>query len=75
VACSSLAAVGVLTVPTAQFVELGYWFLVLAVITGFGAIAALGENPALTSVLATLAAGAALAAVHFLVGGSGWGDR
>lgn len=39
-------------------------------ITGFAAIAALGENLAITSVLGTLAVGAALA--EFLVGGSGW---
>jgi succinate-acetate transporter protein len=68
-----LGAAGVLTIPASgEFVELGYWFLVLAVITGFGAMAALGENLAITGVLSTLAVGAALAAVHFLVGGTTW---
>lgn len=68
-----LGTIGVLTIPASgEFVELGYWFLVLAVLTGFGAIAALGENLAVTSVLATLAVGAALAAIYFLVGGSTW---
>jgi succinate-acetate transporter protein len=68
-----LGAVGVLTIPTSgEFIELGYWFLVLAVITGFGAMAALGENLAITSVLGTLAVGAALAAIHFPVGGTTW---
>lgn len=68
-----LGALGVVTIPTSgTFTELGYWFLVLAVITGFGALAALGQNLAITSVLATLTAGAGLAAVYFLVGGAGW---
>jgi succinate-acetate transporter protein len=68
-----LAATGTLTIPASgEFIELGYWFLPLAVITGFGAIAAIGENLAITSVLSTLAVGAGLTAVHFLVGGSGW---
>jgi succinate-acetate transporter protein len=68
-----LVAVGVLTTPASgEFVELGYWFLALAVITGFGALAALGENLAITTVLGTLAVGAGLAAVHYLVGGATW---
>jgi uncharacterized protein len=68
-----LAAVGAITPPASgSFTELGYWFLVLAVITGFGAIAALGENLAITSVLGTLAVGAAFAAIHFLTGGGTW---
>jgi succinate-acetate transporter protein len=67
-----LGATGTLTLPTGTFPELGFWFLALAVITGFGAIAALGENLGITSVLAVLAAGAALAAVHFLTGGHTW---
>src|SRR5205085_8335133 len=41
-------------------------------ITACGAIAAAFENLALFSVLGTLAAGAALAAVFFLTGTSGW---
>lgn len=67
-----LDALNVLTLPTGEFTELGYWFLVLAVITGFGTIAALGENLAITSVLGTLTVGAAFAAIRFLLGGDGW---
>jgi uncharacterized protein len=68
-----LAAVHALALPTGgTFTEFGYWFLVLAVITGFGMIAALGENLAVTAVLGTLAVGAAFAAVFNLVGGTGW---
>jgi succinate-acetate transporter protein len=68
-----LGAVGVLTLPTTgTFPEFGYWFLCLAVITGFGMVAALGENLGITAVLATLGVGSALLAIHYLVGGSGW---
>jgi succinate-acetate transporter protein len=67
-----LVATGSLTIPQGTFTELGYWFLVLAVITGLGTIAALGENLALTSVLAVLTVGAAFAAVYYLTGTSGW---
>jgi uncharacterized protein len=68
-----LVAVGAIVVPaTGTFPELGYWFLTLAAITGMGAIAATGENLGLFSVLAVLTVGAAFAAVHFLVGGTGW---
>ncbi len=67
-----LVAAGDITVPNGKFVELGYWFLPLAVITAIGAVAALAENLSLTSVLTTLAVGAALLAVGYLTGGSGW---
>jgi succinate-acetate transporter protein len=67
-----LGATGTLTLPTGVFPELGYWFLVLAVITGFGAIAALGESLGICAVLVPLGVGSAFAAVHYLVGGSGW---
>jgi succinate-acetate transporter protein len=67
-----LAATGAFTLPTGTFPELGYWFLALAVITGVCMIAALGENLGITSVLATLAAGSAFAAVHYLTGISTW---
>jgi succinate-acetate transporter protein len=67
-----LVAAKVLVMPVGVFPELGYWFLALAVITGFGMVAALGENLGITSVLLTLAVGSALLAVHYLVGGSGW---
>jgi succinate-acetate transporter protein len=67
-----LGAVGVLSLPTASFPELGFWFLALAVITGLGTIAAMGENLSITAVLALLTAGAAFAAVYFLTGGGTW---
>jgi succinate-acetate transporter protein len=67
-----LAAVGVFTLPTASFPELGFWFLALAVITGLGTIAALGENLSITAVLGLLTAGAAFTAVHYLTGGGTW---
>jgi uncharacterized protein len=67
-----LGAVGVLTLPTASFPELGYWFVALAVITGFGTIAAAGDNISMTAVLGLLTVGSAFAAVHFLTGNSSW---
>ena len=67
-----LGAVGVLTLPTTSFPELGFWFLALAVITGLGTIAALGENVSITAVLGLLTAGSAFAAVHYLTGDSSW---
>jgi succinate-acetate transporter protein len=68
-----LGATGTLTLPTAgTFPELGYWFLVLAVITGFGALAALGENLGITAVLVPLCVGSVFAALHYLLGGTGW---
>jgi hypothetical protein len=51
---------------------LGHWFLALAVITGLGTIAALGESLGITAVLGSLTVGAAFAAVAFLTGSSGW---
>lgn len=41
---SLLFAVGTLAEPKPAFVELGYWFIVLAVITWVGTVAALAEN-------------------------------
>jgi len=69
-----LVAVGAVTVPAAgaTFTELGYWFLVLAVITGFGMIAALADSIGLFCVLLPLAVGSALVAIGELVGGSAW---
>lgn len=67
-----LVAVGVYTLPTGEFGELGFWFLTLAVITGVGAIAAVAENLALTTVLTSLAVGAAFLAVHYLTGVGWW---
>jgi succinate-acetate transporter protein len=68
-----LAAAGTITLPTGTFPELGFWFLALAAITGAGCLASVVEgNGALTIVLAPLAAGAALIAIFYLTGGSGW---
>ena len=58
--------------PHAAVPELGYWFFALAAITLVGMIASLGENLALTSVLAPLWVGAGFLGVFYLVGGSGW---
>jgi succinate-acetate transporter protein len=67
-----LVLMGLLPVPQAPLLPLGYWFLALAGITAFGTIAALGQNIALTAVLGTLTVGSALLAVEYLVGGTGW---
>jgi len=67
-----LVATGDITLPTGKFVELGYWFLVLAAITTSIAIASVGENLGIFAVLSTLAAGSAFTAIGFLVGGTTW---
>ena len=67
-----LNTVHALTVPTGQFVEFGYWFLVLAAITAAGAIAALGESLGFFAVLSPLAVGSAFAAVGYITGTEGW---
>ena len=67
-----LAAAGALTLPTAKFPELGFWFLALAAITAAGAIAALFESLGLFGVLSPLAAGSAFAAIFYLTGIGGW---
>src|SRR5581483_8319583 len=67
-----LNSLHVLTVPTGKFVPFGYWFLVLAVITASGALAALGESLGFFGVLAPLAVGSAFAAVGYLTGVGGW---
>jgi succinate-acetate transporter protein len=67
-----LVATGDLSVPPGTWPELGYWFLTLGAITAVGAIASVAENIGLTSVLAPLAVGAILLAVHYLAGGTGW---
>jgi succinate-acetate transporter protein len=51
---------------------LGYWFIVLGVITFMGFIASLAENIGLATVLFTLAIGSALNAINFLTGVDGW---
>jgi uncharacterized protein len=68
-----LGATGTLKLPTGTFPELGFWFLALAAITAAGCLASLVEaNGGLTIVLAPLAVGAALVAVYYLTGGTGW---
>jgi succinate-acetate transporter protein len=68
-----LDATGAVTLPMGTFPEFGYWFLVLAAITGAGCIASIVEgNGGFTIVLAPLAVGSALIAIHYLVGGIGW---
>jgi succinate-acetate transporter protein len=58
--------------PHAPVPELGYWFFTLAAVTLIGMICSLGENLALTSVLAPLWVGVALLGVFYTVGGTGW---
>jgi succinate-acetate transporter protein len=67
-----LAATGSITLPTGTFSELGFWFVALSAITALGALAAVAENLALTTVLSSLAIGAGLLAVHYLTGIGWW---
>jgi hypothetical protein len=67
-----LVSTGVLLIPAGKFPELAFWFFPLAAITAAGAIASIAESLALTATLTTLAAGAALLAIGYLVGGTGW---
>jgi uncharacterized protein len=68
----AFVAAGAFTLPAGEFPPLGYWFLVLGVITACGAVAAVFENLSLFAVLATLAVGSGLLAVFYLTGISGW---
>jgi succinate-acetate transporter protein len=63
-----LAATGTVTLPTGPFVELGFWFIVLAAITWIGTWAALAVARSLTSVLGFLAAGSTVMAIAQLTG-------
>ena len=65
------AAAGAYTLPTGKFVELGFWFIILASITWVAAAAALFENMGLFSVLSLLAAGSTLAAIGLMAGITG----
>jgi hypothetical protein len=67
-----LVATGDITVPAGKFPELAFWFFPLAAITASAAIASIGENLGVTATLASLAAGAGLLGVGYLIGGSGW---
>lgn len=66
------AAAGAITLPAAQFIPFGYWFIVLATLTFFGTVCAAFENISLLGVLGALTAGSASAAVYFLTGVHGW---
>ena len=65
-----LVNLGVLPAVVLESQALGFWFIGLTVVTLFGALAALGDNLALATVLWLLTAGAALLAAGF-VGGIG----
>jgi len=67
-----LFATGTLAEPRPGFVELGYWFIVLAVITWVGMVAALAENGILAGVLGFLAAGSTSMAIGLLIGMPFW---
>lgn len=67
-----LVAAGDLTVPAGKFPELAFWFFPLAAITAVGAACTAGHHLGLTGTLLTLATGAGLLGVGYLVGGSGW---
>jgi succinate-acetate transporter protein len=69
-----LFAIGVVAPPTPNglFVEMGYWFIVLALTTWIGTWIATAASGALTAVLAFLAAGSTATAVGELVGSSAW---
>ncbi|MGN6276278.1 MAG: acetate uptake transporter family protein [Solirubrobacterales bacterium] len=67
-----LVAIGVYTLPTGAFPELGFWFIALSVITALGAVAAVAESLGLTTVLTTLAVGAGFLALHYLTGEGWW---
>jgi succinate-acetate transporter protein len=58
--------------PDGLFVELGYWFIVLAVITWIGTWVATAHNGAVTAVLGFLAAGSTAMAIACLIGSGGW---
>src|SRR5436305_2757603 len=52
--------------PHGAVPELGYWFFALAAVTLAGALASLGENLAISSVLVPLSVGAALLGVFYV---------
>ena len=70
-----MIATKVLPAPAGvYFPELGFWFVMLAVITWAGAFAATAESGGLTAVLVPLAAGSSLLAAAYLSGAS-WIER
>jgi succinate-acetate transporter protein len=64
----ALFATGTLHPPNGQFPGLGFWFIVLAMVTSVTAFAALAESVGLFGVLSTFATGSVLAAVGYLMG-------
>jgi succinate-acetate transporter protein len=66
-----LFVVGVLAPPSGAFVELGYWFVGLAITTWIGAWIATGSSRVLAAVLVFLAAGSTATAVANLIGSAG----
>jgi uncharacterized protein len=66
----ALFATGTLLEPVGKFSGLGIWFVVLALITASGAVAALAKSVPLFALLASLTAGSALAAVGYLTDSS-----
>src|SRR5918911_326176 len=69
-----LFALGVITAPTPNglFVELGYWFIVLAVTTWIGTWVATAKSGALAGVLGFLAAGSTAMVIACLIGSTAW---
>lgn len=65
-----LVAGGVLPIVVLGSRALGFWFICLALVTLFGALAAMGSNLAMTVVLALLAAASALLAAGFVGAGA-----
>lgn len=59
---------GVLPTTVLESRALGFWFIVLTVVTAFGTLAALADNLALTGVLLLLTAGSGLLAAGFVGG-------
>lgn len=66
-----LVNLGVLPVAVLQSQAFGFWFIGLTVVTLFGALAALGDNLALATVLWLLTVGSALLAAGFVGGIAG----
>ena len=61
-------AIGKLTPPAGRWPEIGFWFIVLAVITWVSVAAAVAENRGFVTLLAFLAAGSTTAAIGELTG-------
>ncbi|MCE3556176.1 GPR1/FUN34/YaaH family transporter [Pseudonocardia sp. RS11V-5] len=64
-------SVGALPVTALVSQAFGFWFIVLALVTLFGALASLGENLGMFTVLGLLTAGSVLLAIGFIGGYTG----